>query len=199
MLKDYLEKQKQDSEQKIVVALGKEELTFGQLKKTTKLSSRTLSDRLIAMEEEGKVLRYVDTKSHPPRVNYSLTKEIKRKYGPLIDAYDRAVQRGKLDLIVAGKLASKEDAGSKKFKKFITYTNYGVANTFLSTMNDMLKAGVDEKNLPWFMSLTYYPRVNEVAKILYGVMLKNRKKSIQFLDKLVSNYNELSKRIEDEL
>jgi DNA-binding Lrp family transcriptional regulator len=115
-------KQAEISEQKILSALLKKSpQTYTELLQTTKMSSRTLHKALRRLEEQGKVLRKIETSGkYPPPVLYSLTEEGKKSLTlrGIIEAYSLGVPKDTLLKVMLEKVKEPEEK-INEFKAFL--------------------------------------------------------------------------------
>jgi DNA-binding HxlR family transcriptional regulator len=168
-----------ESFNRIVTTLGDRTISWSQLLKETKLSKRTLSQRLKDMKQRGLLTRKMDTSpsTYPPNVHYTLTKKAQRTYGPIVEAVKKAKHAGNLEPL-------RHTLATPDIQKILESSFYFAGYNFLFTMKSILEANIrDEDAASFVFAFTFYPSMDEMIKQLFEQCQQQRNKAIKALDR----------------
>jgi len=168
-----------ESFNRIVSTLSDRTLTWSQILNETKLSKRTLSQRLKDMKQRGLLTRKMDTSpsTYPPNVHYTLTKKAQRTYSPIVEAVKKAKHVGNLEPL-------RHTLTTADIQKILESSFYFAGYNFLFTMKSILEANIrDEDAASFVFAFTFYPSMDEMIKQLFEQCQQQRNKAIKALDR----------------
>jgi DNA-binding HxlR family transcriptional regulator len=171
--------QEKESFNRIVTTLGDRSLSWSQILKETKLSRRTLSQRLKDMKQRGLLTRKMDTSpsTYPPNVHYTLTKTAQRTYGPIVEAVKKAKHVGNLEPL-------RHTLTTTDMQRILESSFYFAGYNFLFTMKSILEANIrDEDAASFVFAFTFHPSMDEMIKQLFEQCVQQRNKAIKALDR----------------
>ncbi len=195
------------SEEKILLALKKGKIRWSKLKKTTGIkSSRTLSDRVHSLIEDGLIRRIVNNKKQPPAVYYertSKTSVLELPEGPFHELLNMTIEdKQDQKAIIAQKIETQDPETAAEDS--VQYLVEQCVVEFLFTLKHIIE---NPKHAPYFiyMSAEAYsatlealapyirqlPHLADAVKRLQTQFMEDRKKEREgFLDETSSRFKD---------
>jgi len=169
----------QESFNRIISTLGDRTLSWSQLLKETRLSRRTLSQRLKDMMQRGLLTRKMDTSSstYPPAVHYTLTKTAQRTYSSIVEAVKKAKHVGNLEPF-------RDNLTTADIQRMLESSFYFAGYNFMFTMKSILEANIHDGHTASFVfAFTFYASMDEVIKQVFEKCEQQRSKAIKTLNR----------------